>query len=109
MTTKGFRFTPNESGIHEVTTGPDVGKLLNQYADDAARNIRRLAPRRRSFMDYRKNIKVNRARKVGNTVRAEVVVDSPLWHLPEYGTSRLAPSAPIRTGVRATGIKFEEQ
>lgn len=109
MTTKGFRFTPNERGIHEVTNGPEVGKLLTQYATDAARNIRRLAPSRRSFMDYRKNIRVTRARKVGTTIRAEVVVDSPTWHLPEYGTSRMSPTAPIRNGVRATGIKFEEQ
>ncbi len=107
-TAKGFRFTPDKDGIFRVLTGPEIGKLLDQRASDAAKQIRQRAPRKRAFLDYRKGIKTTRARRSGTTIQAEVMVDSPGWHLPEYGTSNYPPSAPIRNGVRAAGIDFEE-
>lgn len=107
--TKGFVFIPDQRGIYQVTTGPEIADLLNERAREAATEIRKRAPRRgKSFMGYRRKIKTTRARRVGNTIQAEVYVDSPVWHLPEYGTSEITPTAPIRNGVRATGIKFEE-
>lgn len=108
MADKGFRFTPNEDGIHEVSTGAEVGKLLTQYARDAARNIKRLAPTKRGFMDYRKNVKAIAARRGPDGFEAQVVVDTPVWHLPEYGTAEHRATAPIRKGVKETGIQFEE-
>ncbi len=107
-TAKGFRFTPDADGIFRATSGPEVAKFLDQRATDAAKEIRKRAPSKRGFMDYRKNVKTTKARRVGTTIQAEVYVDSPTWHLPEYGTSRISPSAPIRNGVRAAGIDFKE-
>lgn len=109
MTTKGFRFEPNEKGIHLAASTREVAGILTQYARDAARNIRRRAPKGRQFMDYRKSIRVEPARPGAPKIEAAVLVDSPTWHLPEYGTALLKPTAPIRNGVRDTRIRFEER
>ena len=105
---KPFRFTPNAEGIFEVSTGQAVAKVLTQRAQDAVREVRKLAPRRRGFFDYRRKVKAIPAKKIGKGYEAAVVVDSPGWHLPEYGTSSIPPTAPLRRGVRLAGLDFKE-
>lgn len=104
-----FRFEPDSSGIFEVSSGEAVKGILTQRAQDAAKEVRKLGPKKtRSFFNYRKGVKARAARKVGKGYEAAVEVDSPGWHLPEYGTSSITPTAPIRRGVRLAGLDFKE-
>lgn len=105
----GFRFEPDSAGIFEVSSGEAVKGILTQRAQDAAKEVRKLGPKKtRSFFNYRKGVKARAARKVGKGYEAAVEVDSPGWHLPEYGTSSITPTAPIRRGVRLAGLDFKE-
>lgn len=109
MAAAKFRFVPDPSGIFAVTHSDEVGKILEQRAQDAVVEIRRLAPRGDDFFDYASGIKANPARvDAMGDLAAEVVVDSPGWHLPEYGTSEVTPTAPIRRGVALANIDFDE-
>lgn len=107
--TDRFRFEPNEKGIHEATSTAEVAGILTQYARDMARFVRRRAPKGRQFMSYRKRIRVVPARAGAPKLEARMVVDAETWHLPEYGTALLQPTAPIRNAARETRIRFEER
>lgn len=37
-----------------------------------------------------------------------VIVGDPFWHLVEYGSRNNPPYAPVRRGVRAAGLRFED-
>lgn len=106
--TKRFRFEPDAAGIFEVSSGEAVKGILSQRARDARAEVMKLAPKRRAFFDYRRNVKAIPAKKVGKGYEAAVVVDSPGWHLPEYGTAEHPATAPIRRGVRLAKLDFEE-
>lgn len=104
-----FRFEPDAAGIFEVSSGEAVKGILTQRAQDAAKKVRELAPKKRgAFFNYRRNVKARAAKKVERGYEAAVEVDSPGWHLPEYGTSSITPTAPIRRGVRLAGLDFRE-
>lgn len=109
MSSARFRFEPDAAGIFEAANGQGVKGILTQRANDAATEIRKLAPKKpRSFFNYRKSVKVRPAKKVGKSYEAAVEVDSPGWHLPEYGTSKIPATAPIRRGVKLAEIDFKE-
>lgn len=104
-----FRFEPDAAGIFEVSSGEAVKGILTQRAQDAAKKVRELGPKKRgAFFNYRRSVKARAARKVGTGYEAAVEVASPGWHLPEYGTSTIEPTAPIRRGVRLAGLDFRE-
>ena len=108
-TGKGFRFVPDDAGIFEATSSDEVGKILTQRARDAVVEIRKLGPRRRSsFLGWRRGLRALPARRVGRQLEATVEVASSGWHIPEYGTSTVEPTAPIRRGVRLADIEFRE-
>jgi bacteriophage HK97-gp10 putative tail-component len=107
----GWRFDPDPAGIRAVSTGPAVADALTEAATEAAGNVKRLGPKRRtSFFDYAAGVKARPAQR-GPTgeYEAGVEVDSPGWHLPEYGAVRVPVSAPLRRGVQmVSGIDFHE-
>lgn len=107
-TGKTFRFVPDTEGIFQAANGQAVAGILTQRAQEAAAEVRKLAPRKRHFFDYRKNVKARPAKRSGRGYAAAVEVDSPGWHLPEYGTSSIAPTAPLRRGVKLAGLDFRE-
>jgi len=109
MARDSFRFEPDEAGMFEAANGDGVRGILDQRAQDARKEIMKLAPRRRAFFDYRKKIRTVKARRVGRTYEAAVVVDSPGWHLPEYGTVEHPATAPIRRGVKLARLDFREE
>jgi len=106
--TKKFRFEPDTNGIFAASNGEGVRGILDQRAQDARKQILALAPKKRSFFDYRRNIKTEKARRVGRGYEAAVFVDSPGWHLPEYGSADTPATAPIRRGVRLAKLDFRE-
>lgn len=47
--------------------------------------------------------------QIVETARGPVVeVQSPFWHIFEYGSINNAPLAPLRTGARTVGLHVEE-
>lgn len=107
--TARFRFEPDSEGIFEATSGEAVRGILTQRAQDAAKEVRRLGPKkRRSFLGYRASVRARPAQRVGQGFEAAVEVASPGWHLPEYGTSKIPVTAPLRRGVQLAGIDFKE-
>lgn len=106
---KSFRFTPDADGIFHVANSKAVGKLLTQRAQEGARQVRKLGPKKSAFFDYRRSVKALPARKnaEGNQ-EAAVVVETPGWHLPEFGTSNYPATAPIRKGIPLAGMILDE-
>ena len=106
-----FRFEPDRQGIRRVSTGPAVADILTEVATEAAGHVKRLGPSRRtSFFDYAAGVKARpAARGYDGEYVAAVEVDSPGWHLPEYGAIRVPVSAPLRRGVQMVpGVDFKE-
>jgi len=104
----GFRFTPDDQGIYEVANGAGVRGILTERAQVAAKEVRRLSPKKRHFFSYTKSVKAVPAKKVGKGYESAVEVDSPGWHLVEYGSRYSTATAPLRRGVRNSGLRFEE-
>jgi hypothetical protein len=103
-----FKFTPNRRGIDEVLEGPGVERLLDELAERVASEIRSNAPVGSDFMDYRAGIDTEPAHRGFDGLEAAVVVDSPGWHLVEYGSVNTAPRAIIANAARAVLDNFEE-
>lgn len=102
-----MKFTPNRRGIEDVLRSAGVAELLTDTAEQVAEEIRATAPR--GFMDYRESVTVEPARPGAfGDLEAAAVVDSPGWHLPEYGSVNNAPRATIRNAARAVLDTFEE-
>lgn len=108
-TARPFRFVPDEAGIFEVTSSEEVAPLLTERARAAADEVRKLAPSKRSsFFDYRRRVRARAARRTPRGMEAAVEVDSPGWHLPEYGTATIPATAPLRRGIPLAGLDFRE-
>lgn len=103
----GFEFVRDEGGIADVTTSDEVGELLTDVAEEAADMVRRYGPKGDDFFDYDQSVRAVPATGGGKDIEAGVAVDSPGWHLPEYGTARYPPRAPLRKGVAAV-VDFKE-
>lgn len=100
-------FRRNNRGIDEALQGAEMRRHLNNAADTVADEIRRNAPR--GFMSYEEGIGTEDARPgPSGDLESAVVVDSPGWHLVEYGSVNTAPRAIIRNAVRSAGLDFEE-
>jgi len=97
------RFTKNRGFDRDVSSEAEMRRFLGRVADDAAAEVERRAPRW---------IKRAGARIQGEVVtsssglEAEVQVDSPFWHLPEFGSVNNAPTPYLRPGVQATLSKY---
>lgn len=102
----GFRFDPDEDGIVDVATSDDVADFLTDLAETAAGRVRQMGPKGDDFFNYGDHVEHVPASR-GRDMEAGVVVDSPGWHLPEYGTARISPRAPLRKGV-ASVVDFKE-
>lgn len=101
-----MRFERNDAGIKDVLGGAGVRQHIDTVTRQIADAARRLAPS--GFMEYRDTIEAIPAKDTPEGPVGYVGSSSPVWHLPEYGTARVAPSAPIRNAVAQVGIKFEE-
>lgn len=114
----GFDFQPDRAGIEKVSTsGPAVAKALNDAADRAAVNMRRLCGSLEAddFFRFRESIEVVPAAgeqriAVGSAHDVAFVGStSSGWHLQEFGTRFSRPRAIIRRALRQTrGIDFKE-
>lgn len=87
-------FRPNPAGIAAMARTPQMDRYLGALADGAAEVVSRSAP----------SIVRHQGARIYGEARSgvgRVVIDSPFWHLPEYGASRY-PMAPfIRPAVAA--------
>lgn len=104
----GFRFHPDEVGIVRVAAGESVADVLTAAAQAGAAEVVKLGPRhRRSFFDWKAGVKaIPATRGADGKFAAAVVVDSPGWHLLEFGTSTVSATAPLRRGVLLAGIEL---
>lgn len=108
--TDPFRFTPDGAGIFEVANGDEVKGVLMQNAMDVAAAVRRLAPKDPDdFFGIAANVQAKPARRdTDGKMTATVEVDSPGWHLAEFGTANTPARAPIRKGARTVLTDFRE-
>jgi hypothetical protein len=102
----GFKFEPDEAGIKKVLAGPGVGKALTDAAVKMRERIQRYAPR--GFMGYWKSVRYVPAKPGPDGLEAAAGVDSPVWHLPEYGTASYPARSPIRRAARDVLDDFQE-
>lgn len=101
-----FRFTRDEAGIRDVLEGPGVATALNDAAGKMRERIQRYAPK--GFMGYWKSVRYVPAKPGPDGLEAAAGVDSPVWHLPEYGTANYPARAPIRKAAREVLSDFKE-
>ena len=102
----GFKFEPDRKGIEDALESPGVGRLLTSTASSVRDRIQRFAPR--GFMGYYKSVRFVPAKKGTDGLEAAAGVDSPVWHLPEYGTANYPARSPIRRAVAEVVDRFEE-
>jgi hypothetical protein len=101
-----FRFERDDRGIADVLEGPGVAKALTAAAARVRERIQRWAPR--GFMGYWRSVRYVPAQPGPDGLEAWAGVDSPVWHLPEYGTANYPARAPIRKAAREVLSDFEE-
>ncbi len=107
-----FTFTPDREGIQRSLEQPGMAKFINQASGAISRAIKTRGPKRRSsFFRYRQGVFVMPAKLTRDEGMVGAVgVDSPGWHLPEYGTRTVSAIAPIRRGARdVAGVRFREE
>jgi len=103
-----FRFDPDELGIERVLNGPEMAGFLTDAASDVAGRVTKYAPaKRRDFFDYRSKVKAVPARLTSDGLEAGVEVDSPGWHLVEFGTIRYPARAPLRRAMQDAGFELD--
>lgn len=102
----GFKFERDDAGIRKVLEGPGVAKHLTDAAVQVRERIQRYAPR--GFMGYWRSVRYVPAKAGPDGLEAAAGVDSPVWHLPEYGTANYPARAPIRKGARDVLADFKE-
>ena len=104
----GFRFEPDAQGIVRVANGDAVKGVLTAAARAGAAKVKELGPKRRTaFFDWRANVKaIPATRGPDGKMAAAVEVDSPGWHLVEFGTAEHSALAPLRRGIVLAGIEL---
>lgn len=103
-----FRFEPDAAGIFEVSSGEAVKGILTQRFQDAAKKVRELAEEARRLLQLPEERQGPSSEEGRPRLRGRRRSGLPGWHLPEYGTSSITPTAPIRRGVRLAGLDFRE-
>lgn len=90
-----MRFTPNPRGISSLSRTPEMTRYLRGVAGRGAAEVKAAAP---SIVDHQG------ARIYGEASNGEgrIVVDSPFWHLPEYGSIK----HPLRPYIRPTVARY---
>lgn len=106
MTAPGFKFERDKPGIEKVLEGPGVARALNDAATQMRARIQRYAPK--GFMGYWRSARYVPAQRGPEGLEAAAGVDSPVWHLPEYGTASYPARAPIRKAAREVLADFKE-
>jgi hypothetical protein len=101
-----FTFEPDEAGIRKVLEGPGVADTLTAAAVQMRERIQRYAPR--GFIGYWRSARYVPARQGPDGLEAAAGNDSPVWHLPEYGTVNYPARAPIRKAAREVLAEFKE-
>lgn len=89
-----FRFVLNKQAADQLARSAGVEQFLHDVATDAAAEVDRRAPR----------IVKGAGMSIGadsERGEARVVVVSPFWHWPEYGTSKYPAKSYLRPGVQA--------
>jgi hypothetical protein len=103
-----FRFDPDELGIARVLNGPEMAGFLTGAARDVAGRVDRYAPsKRRDFYDYRSNVRAVPASLTADGLEAAVEVDSPGWHLVEFGSLHYPARAPLRRAMQDAGFELD--
>lgn len=103
-----FRFDPDEAGIERVMTGPAMAAFLTDKAKDVKGRVLNYAPSaKRDFYDYRSNVRYVPATLTAEGLESRVEVDSPGWHLVEFGTMRYPARAPLRRAMQEAGFELD--
>jgi len=104
----GFRFKPDTVGIVRVANGEGVKEVLTAAARAGAAEVKKLGPKRRtSFFNWRASVKaIPATMQPDGKMAAAVAVDSPGWHLVEFGTAEHPALAPLRRGIVLAGIEL---
>jgi hypothetical protein len=87
-----FRFIENPLWVAEVLSEPQAQAVRDHFAGQAKDQI----------------ISVDPEGDEGqwSTDGPNIVTDSSIWHIIEYGSVNNPPYAPIRRGVEAAGLKW---
>lgn len=94
-------FTPNPNFERELAGQTEYQRGLLAAAKPLKAAVESVAPHRTGY--YARSIEV-----VEVDGRVVLRTTDPFGHLIEFGSSRNPPFAPLRRGVRAAGLKFEE-
>lgn len=97
---KGFK--PNRGLVSELKRSPEIQAVLDQAAESVKSAAERETPigATEDTIHAYKITRTATSRSVGNT--------DPFFHLTEYGSVNNPAYAPLRRGVHAAGLRFEE-
>jgi hypothetical protein len=96
-------FIPNPGFKAKLAATPDYQRAMRSTADEVARHVGALAGNPWMPAQGRSHIEVVQTREGVSVVNTDHGA-----HLKEWGSSRNPPSAPMRRGVRAAGLRLRE-
>jgi hypothetical protein len=92
------KFKPNPNAARELARSAEMGRYLENVAEDMADEVDRRAPNwiKRAGAEF-----VGSSSQTTDGQEGRVVVRSSFWHLPEFGSRNNAPRPYLRPGVQA--------
>lgn len=93
------RFVEHPGFERELQAAPEFTAFMDHATEATADEVRAIAESSRHTGYYLRRIRV-----VGRRIR---VLDV-FWHLIEYGSRNNPAYAPLRRGIRAAGLRFDD-
>lgn len=104
---KAYRlhFDPSEIGIAQLMRSQAVGDIVNDVTDKVHTEVVRNSGD--ADDEYRQAIYKQPARLSGKSWYGEVGVDSPFWHIFEFGATYLSPRRILTRAAHRFGMELE--
>lgn len=99
-----IRIIQNRLAATQLAHSAAMGRAMGNIAKDAAREVTQRAP-----SGFRGGAKITADSEVGvgpDGAEGRVVIDSPFWHIPEFGTQNNPPEPYARPGVQAVIARY---
>lgn len=91
-----------------VVREPRAIEVLGLVTHDAQRSIDESIPVRTG--SYKRHFDLGLSTEVDvDSAAVRLVIAEPRWHIIEHGSVKNPPYAPIRTGVEAAGLRWEQR
>lgn len=100
------RFVPNPAFPRELRAEPDFNRGMAEITAGVSASIKAAAEPFRNTGQYVRDIGPVPARAASGSHR--IALPRHIWHIVELGSVNNPPQANVRRGVRAAGLRYED-